>query len=163
MILDEEYKGKYRPAYINKTLYNHPLSFNLYNLNFSKDNIKSVKKAFVFEGEKSCLLYASYFGKDNDISVAVCGSAFIQYQAWILINLGVKEIIICLDKQFQKKGDDEFIKLTRNLTNIYHKYGNLVKISFIFDKWDYLDYKDSPIDKGPDVFMELFKRRINLY
>lgn len=52
MILDEEYKGKYRPAYINKTLYNHPLSFNLYNLNFSKDNIKSVKKAFVFEGKR---------------------------------------------------------------------------------------------------------------
>ena len=163
LIKENEIFGKYRPAKINGVLYNHPLSFNLYNINNSKDNIKAAGKAFVFEGEKSPLLYASYFGKDNDISVAVCGSAFIQYQAWILINLGVKEIIICLDKQFQKKGDDEFIKLTRNLTNIYHKYGNLVKISFIFDKWDYLDYKDSPIDKGPDVFMELFKRRINLY
>lgn len=52
LVLDEEYKGKYRPAYINKTLYNHPLSFNLYNLNFSKDNIKSMKKAFVFEGKR---------------------------------------------------------------------------------------------------------------
>ncbi len=163
LIKENEIFGKYKPAKINGILYNHPLSFNLYNINNSKDNIKAAGKAFVFEGEKSPLLYASYFGKDNDISVAVCGSAFIQYQAWILINLGVKEIIICLDKQFQKKGDDEFIKLTRNLTNIYHKYGNLVKISFIFDKWDYLDYKDSPIDKGPDVFMELFKRRINLY
>ena len=45
-------KGKYRPAYLNKQLYNHPLSFNLYNLNNSKDNIKRMKKAFVFEGKR---------------------------------------------------------------------------------------------------------------
>ena len=72
--------------------------------------------------EKSCLLYASYFGIENDLSVAVCGSSFIQYQAWLLINLGVEEIIICLDKQFKEIGDSEFKKLVKNLRNIYTKY-----------------------------------------
>lgn len=43
--LDGERYGKYRPIYMNKTLYNHPLSVNLYNLNNSKDNIK-VKHRF---------------------------------------------------------------------------------------------------------------------
>ena len=45
--------GKYMPARIAGKMYNHPLSFNLYNLNHSKDNIARMKKAFVFEGEKT--------------------------------------------------------------------------------------------------------------
>ena len=163
LIKENEIFGKYRPAKINKQLYNHPLSFNLYNIDNSKNNIRRAKKAFVFEGEKSCLLYASYFGRDNDISVACCGSNLIQYQAWLLMNQGVEEIIVCFDKQFQEVNDDEFKKLIRNLKQIHKKYGMFTKISFCFDKWDLLGYKDSPIDRGPETFLELYKRRVNLY
>ena len=53
---------------------------NLYNLNYSKNQIKNIKKAIVFESEKSCLLYKSYFGIENDISVACCGSSLSAYQ-----------------------------------------------------------------------------------
>lgn len=45
--------GKYRPLKINKELYNHPLGMNLYNLNNSKENIKLIKKAIIFESEDS--------------------------------------------------------------------------------------------------------------
>jgi hypothetical protein len=163
MVLENEQYGKYRPAYFMNQLYNHPLSYNLYNLNFSKDNIRRYKKAIVFEGEKSPLLYSSYFGSENDISVACCGSSFIQYQAWLLIQQGVEEIIIGFDKQFREKGDKEFQKLVRNLKGIHRKYGHFTKISFLFDKEDLLDYKSSPVDHGPEVFMELYKRRVDLY
>lgn len=162
LIKENEIKGKYRPAYIGKQLYNHPLSFNLYNLNNSKDNIKTIKKVIIFEGEKSCLLYASYFGIENDISVACCGSSLIAYQVKLLLDLGVEEIIIGFDKQFQEFNDDEHKKLVKNLKNIHKKYGAYVHISYMFDKWDLLDYKDSPIDQGKDVFLELFKRRITI-
>ena len=74
LIKEDEKFGKYRPAVLNGILYNHPLGFNLYNLNNSKMNISLIKKAIVFEGEKSPMLYASYFGLENDISVACCGS-----------------------------------------------------------------------------------------
>jgi hypothetical protein len=67
--------GKYRPLKINNLLYSHPLSMNLYNLNRSKENIKVLKKVIIFESEKACLQYRSYFGAENDISVACCGSA----------------------------------------------------------------------------------------
>jgi len=163
MVEENEKYGKYRPAYFRSHLYNHPLSYNLYNLNNSKENIKKYKKAIVFEGEKSPILYSSYFGAENDISVACCGSSFIQYQAWLLINLGVEEIIIGLDKQFQEKGDQEFKKLVRNLKGIHRKYGHFIKISFLFDKEDLLDYKSSPIDHGSKVFQELYRKRVNLY
>jgi DNA primase len=55
-------------------MYNHPLGLNLYNLNNSKDNIKKMQTAIVVESEKSCLLFQSYFGIENDITVACCGS-----------------------------------------------------------------------------------------
>ena len=45
--------GKYRPLKVNRQLYNHPLSMNLYNLNNSKENIKKVKAAIIFESELS--------------------------------------------------------------------------------------------------------------
>lgn len=154
--------GKYRPISIGGQMYNHPLGFNLYNLNNSKDNIKKIGKAIIFEGEKSCLLYQSYFGHDADISVACCGSAVSARQMDLLIDAGAKEIIIAFDKQFQKKGDDEFKHLVKNLKAIHQKYNNYVSISFIFDKEDLLGYKDSPIDKGAETFVKLFKNRIVL-
>lgn len=162
LIKANEERGKYRPALINKQLYNHPLSFNLYNLYYSKTNIKTIKKVIVFEGEKSCLLYASYFGMDNDISVACCGSSLIPYQVQLLIDLGVEEVIIAFDKQFQEFNDDEHKKLVKNLRNIHKKYSPYVQISYMFDKWNLLSYKASPIDHGPDIFLELFNRRIIL-
>jgi hypothetical protein len=162
LIKEEEQYGKYKPAILGGNMYNHPLGFALYNLNFSKENIKSFQKAIVFEGEKSPLLYSSYFGLDNDISVAVCGSNLINHQVDLLISLGVKEIIVAFDKQFKEIGDEEFKRWTQKLTDIHRKYSPRVQISFMFDKWGLLGYKDSPIDKGMDIFLTLFKDRIIL-
>lgn len=162
LIKEEENFGKYRPAILNGVMYNHPLGFNLYNLNNSKDNIKIIKKVIVYEGEKSSLLHASFFGEENDISVAVCGSSLISYQVKLLLSLGVEEIIIAFDKQFKEVGDEEWKRWTKKLKSIHKKYSPYVQISFLFDKWNLLDYKDAPIDKGPDIYLELFKKRIIL-
>ena len=127
---EAERYGKYRPMYINKQQYNHPLGMNLYNLNNSKENIKKIGKAIIFESEKSCLLYQSYFGIENDISVACCGSNISAYQIQLLLDLDVKEIIIAFDRQFQEPGDDEFKHLVKNLKKIHSKYKNFVNVSF---------------------------------
>lgn len=145
--------GKYRPLKVGKDLYNHPLGMSLYNLNNSKDNIKLIKKAIVFEGEKSTLLYQSYFGLENDISVACCGSSLSTYQVQELIDVGAEEIIIAFDRQFKEIGDEEFQHLKKNLLKLRTKYKNYVNISFIFDKNMITGYKDSPIDCGPDIFL----------
>ena len=159
---DAEMYGKYRPLIINKKMYNHPLGMNLYNLNNSAKNIATAGRAIIFEGEKSCLLYQTYFGHENDISVACCGSNISGYQMNLLTELGVKEIVVALDRQFQDIGDDEFKKLTKNLKKLYNKYGNYVKISFIFDKHMITGYKASPIDENKEKFLQLFKERIIL-
>lgn len=154
--------GKYRPISAGGILYNHPLGLNLYNLNNSKDNIKLIKKAIIVEGEKSCLKYASYFGFENDICVACCGSAISPVQIKMLLDIGATEIIVGFDKQFQEHGDAEFKHLVKNLKAIHKKYNPYATISFLFDKKDLLEYKDSPLDKGPEIFQQLYKQRIFL-
>ena len=162
LVKEEEQYGKYKPAILNGKMYNHPLGFALYNLNHSKDAIKVLQKAIIFEGEKSTLLYASYFGLENDISVAVCGSSLITYQVELLLSLGVKEIIIAFDKQFQDVNDDEGKRWVKKLKDIHKKYSSKCQISFMFDKKGLLGYKDSPIDAGMETFLTLFKERIIL-
>lgn len=76
---EAERYGKYRPILVNRQLYNHPLGFNLYGINWAKDNIKLIGKAIVFESEKSVLKYMSYFGIENTIAVACCGSNISMY------------------------------------------------------------------------------------
>jgi len=163
-LCEEEGKlyGKYRPIKVNNIIYNHPLGMNLYNLNNSKVNIPKLDKAIIFEGEKSVLKYRSYFGIENDISVACCGSSVTNYQIQLLRDCGAKEIVIAFDRQFEELGDDDFKKLTKKLTNIHSKYKNYVNISFMFDKGKITGYKDSPIDCGKEVFLKLFKERISL-
>lgn len=155
--------GKYHPAILHGQMYNHPLGFSLYNLNNSKNNIKRMQKAIIYESEKSCLLYESYFGIENDITCACCGSSIQDYQIYLLLSLGVKEIIIGFDKQFQEIRDVEWERWTKKLIKIHKKYSPYVLISFLFDKNnDTLSYKSSPIDEGPDKFLKLYKERIFL-
>ena len=157
-----EIYGKYRPIKIGKDLYNHPLGMNLYNFNISKDNFRFAIKAIVFEGEKSCLLYQSYFGLENDISVACCGRCLSAHQVQQLMDAGAEEIVVAFDRQFKEIGDEEFKHLKKNLLKLRTKYKNYVNISFIFDKKMITGYKDSPIDCGKDIFLQLFKERIIL-
>ena len=154
--------GKYRPLTINKLLYSHPLGMNLYGLNWAQDNIPKIGKAIVFESEKSVLKYISYFGKENNIAVACCGSNISAYQIHMLIAAGAKEIVVAFDRQFQSLGDQEHKHQITNFRKLYNKYKNYVNLSFINDKNMITGYKDSPVDCGPEKFLQLFKERVVL-
>lgn len=154
--------GKYRPIKVNGILYNHPLSTNLYNLDKAKTAIKAMRKAIIFESEKSTLLYASTFGWENNISVACCGSSISAYQIQLLADLGVDEIIIAFDRDWEAIGDSTFQHQKKNILKLNERFKNYVNISFIFDKEMITKQKSSPIDEGQDKFLQLFKERIIL-
>lgn len=163
LIKENEIYGKYLPAKISGKMYNHPLSLNLYGLNWAKENIKRMRKAIVFESEKSVLMYMSWFGISNCIAVAVCGSSLSEYQVQLLKNAGAEEIIIAFDK-CGSDDNNEIIKYTKKFYQFQKKYGSFVRLSFIYDKENqYLGLKDSPVDEGKDMFLKLFKERIELY
>ena len=113
--------------------------------------------------EKSCLKYASLYGEDNDISVATCGSNLVSHQVDLLLQCGARELVIAFDKQFQELYDDEYKSWIKKLRQIHEKFSSKCAISFIFDrKGNLLNYKDSPIDADPEIFMQMFKDRKRL-
>lgn len=92
--------------------------------------------------------------------VAVCGSNFNKYQLNILMHeCAPKEIIICFDKEEQGNEDKYFNKLY----NIGKKYGNYCKFSFIYDRENLLELKDSPTDKGEEIFKVLLNKRVEVH
>lgn len=149
--------GKYMPVKIEGRWYAHPLSINLYGLNFAAENIRKRKVAIIFEGEKSVLLYDTYF-KDS-LSVAVCGSTFTKKQLDLLLQCGVEEIVIAFDKEFDRPRTEEGKSYFKKLVTLCQKYNQYCKFSFIYDEDGLLDKKDSPIDKGKDVFLTLLNNR----
>lgn len=163
LIKEEEEFGKYKPAILNYKQYSHPLSFNLYGLNWAKKQISKIKKAVVFESEKSVLKYMSIFGMENNITVACCGSSISSYQIELLISAGAEEIIIAFDKDFDNIGDDVWKRQVENYKKINNKYGNLINITFMFDKKnEILKKKNSPIDQTKEDFVKLFNERIKI-
>lgn len=169
LIKEEEVWGKYRPwnhwNQSKKKLdrYNHPLSFNLFGLNWAKQNISNNKIAIVCESEKAVFQYLSYFGLANDLCVATCGSSLSKYQFQLLLDCGVKEVVIAFDKDFEEIDSQERIDVENKLLKIYNKFGSLVNMSFLFDsECNVLGYKESPLDAGRDKFLYLFRNRVVL-
>lgn len=160
LVQNDEIYGKYRPARINGQLCNHPLAFNLYGFDKAKDNIETMQLAIVVESEKSVLQYMSYFGVKNNICVAVCGSNISRYQFQLLLNTGVKEIVLGLDKDFQEIYSKEYDENLKKIDKLYEKLSAEVAISVLFDKYNLLGYKNSPLDCGKDIFLYLWRNRI---
>lgn len=160
LVQEQEIYGKYKPARIRGQLCNHPLAFNLYGFNQAQLQIKQAQLAIIVEGEKSVLQYMSYFGTKSNICVAVCGSSISQYQFQLLLDAGVKEIVLGFDKDFENMHTKEYTDVVKKIDTIYNKYKNRITISVLFDKWDLLGYKDSPLDCGKEAFLYLWRNRI---
>lgn len=156
-----EKRGKYIPLYYNDVSYKHKLSKNLYGLNFTKKFIQKKKKVVVFEGEKSVQQMDTMYGEHN-FSVATCGSNFSLEQKKILIDLGVKEITIAYDKQFKLVGDSDYISWKEKIIKMTKDLIDVVDVYVMWDTEGLLEYKDSPSDKGKDIFEKLYKNKIRL-
>lgn len=158
---DVENDGKYKPIFANDRWYNADTSTIMYGLFENKENIKKSKKVIVFEAEKSVMqLDTFYDGTAPD--VALYGSNMSDYQAELLRKLGVEEIIVALDKEYQdKRSYQTYLKV---LVKKFKKFQSFFTISFVLDNFNssLLDYKDSPSDHGKETFEKLLRRRIIL-
>ena len=152
-----EYVGKYMPVQIEGKWYSHPLSLNLYGLDKTKENIKATGIAYLGEAEKFCLQMDS-FDMPN-CAAAVCGNKLNKYALDILIRTcHPREIVICFDNE-ELPHEDKYFNHLYDLCKKYQAYSNF---SFIYDKENLLDLKDSPTDKGEEVFIKLLKKRVKI-
>ena len=149
--------GKYMPVQIENKWYSHPLSLNLYGLNFNKENIKQTGIAYLFEAEKSVLQFESF--NMLNCAIAVCGSKLNKYALDILIReCHPHEIVICFDQEEEPKSSNYFNKLYA----LCQKYSAYANFSFIYDKQHLLNLKDSPSDHGEEVFKTLLEKRVRV-
>lgn len=152
-----EIVGKYMPVQIEGKWYSHPLSLNLYGLNFNKENIRKFGICYIGEAEKFCLQMEGF--DFPNCSCAVCGSQLNKFQMDLLFKYcRPQEVIICFDSEEKEKENKYFNKLYK-LCSIYKNYCNM---SFIYDKKHLLKLKESPTDRGQEVFEELLRSRVRV-
>ena len=152
-----EYVGKYMPVQIEGKWYSHPLSLNLYGLNITKENIQQTGVAYLFEAEKSVLQLDSF--TIPNCGAAVCGSKLNKYALDILIReCHPQEIVVCFDSEEVDKSFTYF----NHLYEMCKKYKNYANFSFIYDKKKLLKLKDSPTDRGEEIFKKLLKERVKV-
>lgn len=152
--------GKYAPFKIGNKFYNHSLGLNLFGLNHNINAIQKKRKIMLVEAEKSVFQTDTMFGEDN-FTVALCGSNLTDYQKGMILMLGVREVIIALDKQYQTLDSDECKNWSQHIKDkIIDKLSPFVSVSVLWDSTNLLGYKDSPTDKGKETLLKLMENKI---
>lgn len=168
---EKDKKNKYMPETLEGVTFTHPLGMNLYGLDKHFEGIKTTRKVVIVESEKAVMLAHDYYGK-NTFVVATCGFNISNWQRDILLSLGVEEVILGFDKDFEavdyenyKEDSLEFKKYQRYISRIYslaHKFTTFCRTYVLWDDENLLDKKDSPFDKGKEVLETLMKNKVEI-
>ena len=163
---------KYMPLTWGNITYKYPKAWNIYGYYQNKENIKKYEKCIIYEAEKATLHYGSIYKQENNIALSLGGMNMSKYQAKLLIDLHCKEITIALDCQYRqdlidseedteevRKAREEFNLYIKKIIKIYNMLKNYTLVSVIMDFKNRLEYKDAPIDKGQEVWEELYNER----
>ena len=119
----------------------------IYGVPENMDAIKKEHEVILFEGCKSVLI-ADTWGVHN--TGALLTSHLSANQMKILAKLGC-DVVFALDK-------DVYIRNDKNI----RKLSQYVNVFYLFDRYKRLDNKDSPVDRGKEVFKELYDNRLRL-
>ena len=134
------------PKYLTLVGVGYKKENNIYGLSHNMKYIKEEKKVIIFEAEKS-VIKAHQVGYPYSVSIG-CHDISMQ-QAKILLSLGVEEIILAFDKDVKLEHIKKYVDL----------FSSFVKVTIIYDAYDILDDKESPIDKGMKRFGILYRNR----
>lgn len=119
----------------------------IYGLYENMDAILKSKEVIIFEGCKSVLI-ASTWGIRN--CAALLTSHLNPNQMKILARLGCR-VVFALDKEVDIRKDRQIDKLR-----------HYVNCEYLFDSGNLLDSKDSPVDKGKEIYKKLYDGRFRL-
>lgn len=145
--LDPDYKKFGIPKYLY--LHKFDKSLEWFNLHRALPHIEEMGYCLIFEGYKS-VMKATQYGYPNSISVE--GDKISDVQIAILKSLGINiEFVFCLDKDVDPTDVQKWAKMI-----------TMRKVYGVFDKSELLGGKDSPVDKGKEVFEELLNKKVLL-
>lgn len=153
VIIGRTYLPDWQKLGVQKYVYIKPEGYKfvnnvLFGLNFNFNYIKNNNEVIVFEAHKS-VMKADSMGIYN--AVAVGTSCINNYQVDKLLSLQCN-VVLALDKDVSLDRVKREADKLKKFTNVY----------IIYDFDNLLDEKDAPVDKGKEVFMELYKKRIRI-
>ena len=141
--LDPDWKEKKMRKYTY--LFSWGTMDTIYGVYENMDDIKNNNEVIIFEGCKSVLI-ADTWGIHN--CGAILTSHLNKNQLKILAGLGCR-VVFALDKDVDPTQDHNINKLKQ-----------YVNVEIIRDTKNLLSEKDSPVDRGLDVFLDLYQQKI---
>ena len=150
---------------LDGTEYKFQMGLVLYGLNMNKADIERTRTAILFEAPKSVIHIDGFY--DYNISVAMFGMNLQKAKLKLLLKYGVNKFIIALDRQYKNVMIDgeytkEFLKYREKVDRIIdmiRPYAQEIGVVWDNDEDRFLEYKDSPVDQGKEVWEKLFDRR----
>lgn len=166
---DLERGCKYMPLIIENQMYSHPVGLHLYGLYECQAAIKKHRKVILVEGEKSVLLSHTYYGEDS-VTVATCGFNITEPQKQLILNQGVEEVILGFDKDYEPLAYDdcdladcqEYQRFMQRIETLAHKFTARCRVFVLWDNLRLLQLKDSPFDRGKEVFETLMTHKVEV-
>lgn len=144
--------GKYRPIWTLERDYKLPTGNLLYGLYQNQEWIKQTHEVKLFEGEKSVMQMESILEQNNSVAMFGCNLSKMQLQQ--LIELEVERYVVCLDKWGSEDDKARWRKDVDKIVKMCKPYGEVI----VVEDNGILDWKDSPSDKGKEVWEELYGR-----
>jgi DNA primase len=155
--LNPDSKAKYMPIMYEGRYLSHPTGKYFYGFFENQENIKKFKIAIVFEGEKSVMKMEDFFPGSN-MSLATTGKKITIEHLNALIDLGIQEVILAYDKDYSN--NDEMKAKLEEYDKVVAMLRPYFNVSIIMDYENKLRLKDSPADRGEEIFNELLKNRV---
>jgi len=153
--------GKYRPVkLLNGTIYNFPTSVYMYGEYENSKSISQKKKAILVEGEKSVLKSDSWYG-NNSIALALYGSNVSSVKIKTLLSMGVDEVTIGIDYDYQDPQDAESQEYRKKVMKTASMLKPYFRVNVMFND-RFQGYKYSPFDFTKEQFEYLYKNRVDL-
>lgn len=150
--------AKYIPLTIQGHNFSFPTIISLYGLYECREAIQRLKKIIIFESEKSVLQVSSYFREDC-YAVALSGSSISQNQVDIILGLGINEVQIALDREFEIGDRDAEVRHMKKTLDMARKFSPYMRTTVLWDSEGLTGFKDSPSDKGKDTLLKLLEQK----
>ena len=153
-------KGKYRPiCMLDGTVLKFPSSACLYGYDQNKAAIEKSRQVVLFESEKSVLKAPSY---NLHNALAVFGSNISKQHIQLLLELGVNDVVLCMDSDYKQVGDDEFKFFVVKMKKLVAKLKPYFSVSIVYNNQGYDMYKCNMMDIPYEQAMKLWESRVKV-
>lgn len=153
-------KGKYRPiAMLDGTVLKFSTNQCLYGLDQNKSAIEKCHQVLLFESEKSILKADSWHIHN---ALAVFGSNIGKRHIEMLLELGVNDVVLCMDSDYRQVGDDDFKFFVAKMRKLAGKLTPYFSTSIVYNNQGYDAYKCNIMDLPYDKAMKLYEGRARL-